>query len=257
MSTKALRKELFAAVAMLIVAAIALSGSTYAWFAANTTVEATDMQVTVTSDTTFLLIGQGHMAVADIQNGKAITTSASITTASIMPSAHQDITIGEGQAKISDIEANSVWYYRYSSDPANATASMTAIQPLTYTSASAIPGGYLLVNEFALTVASGSNEIQNLKVSECAITSTSNAAVKVVVATDEGSEEFGATVAGGVTTVAGTQTLAASITSSAAEYVKVYIYWNGDDEDVYTNNIANLIGTSVVLTFTGTPAPAN
>ena len=255
MSTKALRKELFAAVAMLIVAAIALSGSTYAWFAANTTVTADNMQVTVTSDTTFLLIGQGHMDVADIQSGKAITTSASITTASIKPSAHRNVTIGT--ATINDIQTDSVWYYRYSSDPANATASMTAIEPLTYTSASALTDGYLLVNEFALTVASGSNAIQNLKVSECSITSTSKAAVKVVVATDEGSDEFGATVDGGVTTVAGTNTLAASITSSAAEYVKVYIYWDGDDDDVYTNNIANLLGTSVVLTFTGTPAPAN
>lgn len=51
MSTKALRKELLAAIAMVIVAAIALSGSTYAWFALNNEVTATGMNVrTETSD---------------------------------------------------------------------------------------------------------------------------------------------------------------------------------------------------------------
>ncbi len=45
MSTKALRKELLAAIAMVIVAAIALSGSTYAWFANNNKVTAENLQV--------------------------------------------------------------------------------------------------------------------------------------------------------------------------------------------------------------------
>ena len=35
MSTKALKKQLMAAIAMVLVAAVALGSSTYAWFAAN------------------------------------------------------------------------------------------------------------------------------------------------------------------------------------------------------------------------------
>ncbi len=55
MSTKALRKELLAAIAMVIVAAIALSGSTYAWFAQNNVVTATGMTVkTQVSDNLFI-----------------------------------------------------------------------------------------------------------------------------------------------------------------------------------------------------------
>ncbi len=46
MSTKALKKELLAAVVMLMVAAVALSGSTYAWFAQNTKVTASEVDIT-------------------------------------------------------------------------------------------------------------------------------------------------------------------------------------------------------------------
>jgi hypothetical protein len=53
MSTKALKKELLAAVVMLLVAAVALSGSTYAWFANNTQVTA--KTITATAQSTELL----------------------------------------------------------------------------------------------------------------------------------------------------------------------------------------------------------
>lgn len=45
MTSKALRKQLLAAVAMVIVAAIAVSSSTFAWFAGNNVVKATEMKV--------------------------------------------------------------------------------------------------------------------------------------------------------------------------------------------------------------------
>ncbi len=53
MSTKTLKKELLAAVAMLLIATIALSGSTYAWFAQNTKVTA--QTITATAQSTELL----------------------------------------------------------------------------------------------------------------------------------------------------------------------------------------------------------
>lgn len=41
MSTKALKTQLLAAIAMVLVASIALGSSTYAWFANNNKVDAT------------------------------------------------------------------------------------------------------------------------------------------------------------------------------------------------------------------------
>jgi len=55
MSTKALKKELLVAVVMLLVAAVALSGSTYAWFAMNNTVSATGMNVTTQTGDNLLI----------------------------------------------------------------------------------------------------------------------------------------------------------------------------------------------------------
>ena len=55
MSTKALKKELLVAVVMLLVAAVALSGSTYAWFAMNTQVTVTGMEVRTTTGDNLLI----------------------------------------------------------------------------------------------------------------------------------------------------------------------------------------------------------
>ena len=50
MTVKALKKQLVAAIAMVIVSAIALSSSTYAWFASNNRVMATGMVVQATAE---------------------------------------------------------------------------------------------------------------------------------------------------------------------------------------------------------------
>lgn len=55
MSTKALKTQLLAAIAMVLVASIALGSSTYAWFASNNKVTATNMQVTATTSESLVI----------------------------------------------------------------------------------------------------------------------------------------------------------------------------------------------------------
>ena len=55
MNSKAIKRQLLAAIAMVLVAAIALGSSTYAWFAANTSVTATGANVTAETPTTILI----------------------------------------------------------------------------------------------------------------------------------------------------------------------------------------------------------
>lgn len=55
MNSKAIRKQLFAAVAMVLVAAVALGSSTYAWFAANRQVTATGMKVSATTSSSLVI----------------------------------------------------------------------------------------------------------------------------------------------------------------------------------------------------------
>ena len=57
MSTKALKQQLIAAIAMVLVAAIALASSTYAWFVNNAQVTATDVKVTATTAYSLMIKG--------------------------------------------------------------------------------------------------------------------------------------------------------------------------------------------------------
>lgn len=83
MNSKAIRKQLLAAVAMVLVAAVALGSSTYAWFVSNSSVRATSSSVTAASTSTNLLIVAGAQAAKNVgitTNGvtadyKAATTS--------------------------------------------------------------------------------------------------------------------------------------------------------------------------------------
>ena len=57
MSTKALKQQLIAAIAMVLVAGIALASSTYAWFVNNAQVTATDVKVTATTAYSLIIKG--------------------------------------------------------------------------------------------------------------------------------------------------------------------------------------------------------
>lgn len=85
MSTKALKTQLLAAIAMVLVAGIALGSSTYAWFASNRAVTATDMKVTATT-TGSLVISQGALPTATTTT---ISVSAGDTSATkLIPATH-------------------------------------------------------------------------------------------------------------------------------------------------------------------------
>lgn len=59
MSTKALKTQLLAAIAMVLVAGIALGSSTYAWFASNKTVKASGMSVSATTSEALMISDTG------------------------------------------------------------------------------------------------------------------------------------------------------------------------------------------------------
>ena len=259
-------RKLLPAFAMLTVSAISLSSATYAWFSMNKDVTVNGMNVNVKSDSTFLLVKSGTADADTIQASKFITDSAVNTNATLYPAAHDDITpasTGITAIEAADSETSTVkdiWYYRYNRDPGNSKNDMTAI---TYIPNDSF-GQYVLVNEFSLTVADGSNALSNLRVKSCTITPgnkpgsdpavAGDQAVKVLVAGANGCEEFSGT--GVADRDNGTVIQTANVTSAAASTVKVYIYWDGNDDDVYTNGIEDLVGTSVQVVFTGDIVPA-
>lgn len=87
-----LKKQLAAAIAMVLVAAISLGTSTYAWFVSNTKVSATSSSVKATSATPNLLIVEGATATGTAKNtdGKTAIEITSTNATALYPASTND-----------------------------------------------------------------------------------------------------------------------------------------------------------------------
>lgn len=81
MSTKALKQQLIAAIAMVLVAAVALSSATYAWFVNNTRVTAGAFTATATTSNALEISNDGNTWLTSIDLGATpLTTWAPVST---------------------------------------------------------------------------------------------------------------------------------------------------------------------------------
>ena len=80
-SVKALKKQLAAAIAMVVVAAIALGSSTYAWFVSNNTVTATTTNISAQSNSAYLVIQNAAARTVGNQGNVTGTNTDSTTSA--------------------------------------------------------------------------------------------------------------------------------------------------------------------------------
>lgn len=230
---------------------VALGTSTYAWFSMNTTVKAEGMQITAKSDSTFLLINSGdNDTLSEVQTAKAILTTISVGTeeAKVYPSAHDTL------SSATDAATAAKWYYKVADAP-NASASTKDAQALTDANFSK----YVIKRTVYITLAPGSNDATNLVVAATFVsngTATGNSSnaftpVKAVVACGDTVVELDKT------TTSSNTALAATVTASALVTVDIYLYYNGADGSVYTENIANLDGATVNFSFSVTAAQGN
>lgn len=99
-------KKLIPALCMLLVSAVMLGSTTFAWFSMNNTVTATGMTVTANSDELFLVIQYKDPAnptqTFDKQD-TAITASSTAATKALLPVAHG--TVSDGNGTVSPISA--------------------------------------------------------------------------------------------------------------------------------------------------------
>lgn len=110
MNSKAIRKQLLAAVAMVLVAAVALGSSTYAWFVASGTVKATDMKVTVQSEGGIMIRGISEDGTETSAWG-TVATAVNTGTVSLYPTSTHNLTD---------------WVHAFSAHADNADAKQTA-----------------------------------------------------------------------------------------------------------------------------------
>lgn len=116
MSTKALKTQLLAAIAMVLVASIALGSSTYAWFASNNKVTATGMEVQAQAE--------GGIEIA--------YTKSTETTATYQTSATAGVTTAAALAPTSTLDT-SAWYHASAQTAGASTAKDDTRKTLTLT----------------------------------------------------------------------------------------------------------------------------
>ncbi|QOS38929.1 hypothetical protein DYE49_00040 [Treponema rectale] len=254
-------KVIIPALAMIALTTAASATGTVAWFAANSTATAQGLKVNIKSESTFLLIanqvsGETPAAqAASIQAGKLTTVTEEAAAVSLLPSAHDAFT------EVADVEAKqndkyTKWFTGVSADPASPTMTGTK----TYIDDGAF-ATYVKKFTYHFTVALGTNPATDLKVSNLTIapgdgelnTGNTLSPVKALVVGADGLEEFGYAQDG---TAGNVKLFTGSLTDTTTTSVSVYLYYNGEDENLYSNNKAKLEGATVTVKFTCTEKTA-
>lgn len=218
-------KKLIPAFCLLLVSAVLMGTSTFAWFSMNKTVTATGMQVTAKSDNPFLIIAAGDTIDGDSLNRTA-TSANTADLAPVMPKTTLSST---------NVAEPASWQYAYSIDPAASAKSGEYVECTTLT-------GYVASEKFAFDLSnkSGVNTAANLKLT--GITITADKALNVVIVCGTNIYTHKATAANL------TEVLAATMTKGTPVVITVYYYIDGEDAKTYSDNAANL-GGSVTMNF--------
>lgn len=249
MSVKTLRKQLFAAIAMVLVASIALGSSTYAWFVSNNTVTAKTASISAQSNAPFLMISK---TTIDENSG----TSIEFTEANTALYPAQVVATGtdpkfqSAYASAKD-KADELEHSRYDvGDVATAVEEKFAIRETFHIgTADAKAGSFkeLKVSKVELTTDTG---LLDNAVSVLLVCGTNWAVYKV---SNDGAI---LNTYGDGTTVAGNNgagILAATIAAGADVTVNAYVFYDGSDSQVFTDQIDALGTGGLTLTFTATP----
>lgn len=257
--------KIVSAAAMLAVSASMLATSTYAWFSMNTTVNVTGMQVDVKSNNTFLLINTGEYDTCEeIQGQKKTTIPATVEAAEavVYPSKPKEASeIGEGKrfesgtavtnATTAATAAN--WYTAQNNNPADSNDSVKGVHDLNTTDGDVYNiDSYVIKRTVYLTLAQGAENANSLTVKptiakkEGAANTDDISAVKVLVATGNNYAILDSTMTTAQSLHSTTNT---TLTDTSVVTVDIYIYYDGEEDAVYTNNKANLAEADIELQF--------
>lgn len=240
-------RKLVPALCMLLISAVLLGTSTFAWFSMNTTVTATGMQVTAKTNHTYLLITDNSenkdldtlrtelQKDPDVNDTKVTYDAAA---SELAPSAHEAFeTTGASTAAATVGQ----WFTAQGADPSKPDMKDKSKQALTSFD------GYVLTETVYITVTKDSANAKDLKV-KATITNNTTATditpLKVLVVCGDKYVELDSTKLEDASVV-----LAATISKDALTKVDIYIYYDGNHANVTTNNAANLGGAKVDLTF--------
>ena len=264
-SVKALKKQLAAAIAMVMVAAIALASSTYAWFVQSNQVTAEGMTVQAQAE--------GGIEIANADKGAwASTAQAKITdTTKLYPTSTSNTTN---------------WYHAQAAAADAKTAINNTYKTLSLNDTGAGNGGssdefngkqFFLVNSFFIRSTAGTSA-KDLSIDKVSVTSdkadTANLDKSLRVAVKAGGNTYIYAPNGGdttynvwdgssttgpntrVTALSGSDkqaTAVNTITTEGNTEVKIYVWYEGEDAQHFSNNLATSVDSlSVTVEFSAT-----
>lgn len=252
MDTKALKKQMGAAIAMVLVAAVALGSATFAWFVSNNSVTATTSKISAQSNAPFLKIDK--------------TTITKDSNTSISYADESDVKLYPAQV-VKNTDKKPLFKSAY----ASAAAATTELKDSRYDvgdAAAAVTGEFAIKKSFKIGTADAkAGSFKNLKVSGVELTSKGTDgledALSILVVCGDNWAVYKKSADGMVLTeykdkvsAAGNNTdgvLADTIAANSSVDVDVYVFYDGSETNVFTDNLNNLTAIGATVTFTATP----
>lgn len=240
-------KKLIPALCMLLVSAVLVGTSTYAWFSMQDQVTVSGLQVTAQTDQPYLIIGTGdNNSVDKLQElpkkgtpeGSNVDLGVSADDAKVKPVAHETLN------NAADAETAGNWYW-YNAEKTSAPGEgSNAKHTLTDVT------GYVITKTVYMTIVKETPALSDIEATvKITAAGTKNIdAAKVVLAvysgaTDKGVKEFDK--ANTAATALGT----GEVTSDTLIKVNIYIYIDGTNAAIFTDNAANLDTANIEITF--------
>lgn len=266
-TVKALKKQLVAAIAMVLVAAIALGSSTYAWFVSNNKVTGTTTAISAQSNSAYLVIDKKETSTTSKDNFSFVTDATTTPkTAALYPA---------------QITGNGVWQSAYASDPTASAEkegsrfTIKSADAAEGTAEAAVAEKYAITHRFYIGTGTYDGEFTDLKVTDLSLSAPSADianAMRVLVKcgdnwqvfkynadAEEGERAiqvttYKTTAAEEVALSGYSDKVAASVSKGKDAVVDVYVYYDGADTKIKSDNLTNLAkDCGITLTFEATP----
>lgn len=249
MDTKALKKQMGAAIAMVLVAAVALGSATFAWFVSNNKVDATTSKISAQSNSAFMYIYDENSTSATKKDQRA---DQSLVRGTPLYPAHWAYT---GDAVTYATAGNFYTAFGDSADKSDMSTDGASLVPESGDKAAgsveaAVAGQYAVKNTFKIG-SKGAN-LENLIVKGASIKDDGSdngqfdTALRVLV---KCGDNWVLCDKGGVKAASNTgNKLTDTVSSTSETTVDMYVFYDGDDSNVFTNNLENLTKASKRIT---------
>ena len=260
-SVKALKKQLGAAIAMVCVAAIALGSSTYAWFVSNNTVKGTTTNISAQSNAAFMVIDK-TVTSANSGTEDSYTGEATKLYPAKVDKIDKAVTSGNGDttkgyvmqsAFASDAGATTMKDGTLFDITGTANANNITGTAATGTADAAVQSGFAIKQTFYIGEKTGTTKLANLRVSDIKMTETSTEkdltnAMRVLVICGNNWIVYDKDKTVKATNITANSDGQYVLKTEGFQGVGVdnqvtvdmYVYYDGDDTNVYTKNLDKL-----------------